>query len=122
MDRIVVAFASEEARRRILRLLESDGWTPALACASGAEAIRTALRQQERGPGAVERRLLRAFPNLHSRRHAEALEELKRHLHKLRGGQRAGEGDETDDGAPRGASAGLRPERPAEGKENVPWN
>ena len=36
MDRIVVAFASEEARRRILRLLESDGWTPALACASGA--------------------------------------------------------------------------------------
>ena len=41
MDRIVVAFASEEARRRILRLLESDGWTPALACGSGAEAIRT---------------------------------------------------------------------------------
>ena len=41
MDRIVVAFASEEAQRRILRLLASDGWEPAACCASGAEAIRT---------------------------------------------------------------------------------
>ena len=29
MDRIVVAFANEEAQRRILRLLESNGFTPA---------------------------------------------------------------------------------------------
>ena len=41
MDRIVVAFASEEAQRRILRLLESDGYSPAACCASGAEVIRT---------------------------------------------------------------------------------
>lgn len=41
MDRIVVAFASEEAQRRILRLLASDGWEPAACCTSGAEAIRT---------------------------------------------------------------------------------
>ena len=41
MDRIVVAFANEEAQRRICRLLESDGWSPAASCASGAEAIRT---------------------------------------------------------------------------------
>ena len=41
MDRIVVAFANEEAQRRILRLLASDGWEPAACCASGAEAIRT---------------------------------------------------------------------------------
>lgn len=41
MDRIVVAFASEEAQRRILRLLESDGWRPAAVCAAGAEVIRT---------------------------------------------------------------------------------
>jgi response regulator NasT len=40
MDRIVVAFANEEAQRRIQRLLESDGWSPAACCASGAEAIR----------------------------------------------------------------------------------
>lgn len=40
MDRIVVAFANEEAQRRIFRLLESDGYKPALCCASGAEAIR----------------------------------------------------------------------------------
>ena len=44
MDRIVVAFASEEAQRRILRLLASDGWEPAACCASGAEAIRTARK------------------------------------------------------------------------------
>lgn len=117
--------ALDEAAERMRGLSDGIGGGLAggtIAVKKRAEAIRTALRQQERGPGAVERRLLRAFPNLHSRRHAEALEELKRHLHKLRGGQRAGEGDETDDGAPRGASAGLRPERPAEGKENVPWN
>ena len=41
MDRIVVAFANEEAQRRILRLLESDGWHPAAVCAAGAEVIRT---------------------------------------------------------------------------------
>ena len=41
MDRIVVAFANEEARHRICRLLESDGWSPAASCGSGAEAIRT---------------------------------------------------------------------------------
>ena len=117
--------ALDEAAERMRGLSDGIGGGLAggtIAVKKRAEAIRTALRQQERGPGAVERRLLRAFPNLHSRRHAEALEELKRHLHKMRGGQRAGEGDETDDGAPRGASAGLRPERPAEGKENVPWN
>ena len=41
MDRIVVAFANEEAQRRILRLLESDGYSPAACCAAGAEVIRT---------------------------------------------------------------------------------
>ena len=41
MDRIVVAFANEEAQRRILRLLESDGYVPAACCATGSEAIRT---------------------------------------------------------------------------------
>ena len=41
MDRIVVAFANEEAQRRILRPLASDGWEPAACCTSGAEAIRT---------------------------------------------------------------------------------
>ena len=40
MDRIVVAFANEEAQRRILRLLESNGFSPAGSCFSGAEAIR----------------------------------------------------------------------------------
>lgn len=41
MDRIVVAFANEEAQRRIQRLLESGGYAPAGCCAAGAEAIRT---------------------------------------------------------------------------------
>ena len=36
MDRIVVAFANEEAQRRILRLLESDGYVPAACCATGS--------------------------------------------------------------------------------------
>ena len=40
MDRIVVAFANEEAQRRILRLLASDGWESAACCTSGAEVIR----------------------------------------------------------------------------------
>lgn len=44
MDRIVVAFANEEAQRRILRLLASNGWEPSLCCASGAEAIRAARK------------------------------------------------------------------------------
>ena len=41
MDRIVVAFANEEAQRRILRLLESGGYQVAGCCFSGAEVIRT---------------------------------------------------------------------------------
>ena len=41
MERIVVAFSNEEAQRRILRLLESAGCSPAACCASGGEAIRT---------------------------------------------------------------------------------
>lgn len=41
MDRIIVAFANEEAQRRIWRLLESGGYAPAACCASGAEVIRT---------------------------------------------------------------------------------
>ena len=40
MDRIVLAFANEEAQRRILRLLESNGCSPAGCCFSGAETIR----------------------------------------------------------------------------------
>lgn len=40
MDRIVVAFANEEAQRRIARMLESDGICPAGCCFSGAEVIR----------------------------------------------------------------------------------
>lgn len=40
-DRIVVAFASEEAQRRIVRLLESEGFSPARSCFTGAEVIRT---------------------------------------------------------------------------------
>ena len=40
MDRIVVAFTNEEAQRRVLRLLESEGYRPAACCATGAEAIR----------------------------------------------------------------------------------
>ena len=50
MDRIVVAFANEEAQRRILRLLASDGWEPAACCASGAEAIRTVPTLRLSGP------------------------------------------------------------------------
>ena len=41
MDRIVVAFANEEAQRRVLRLLESGGCQVAGCCFSGAEVIRT---------------------------------------------------------------------------------
>ena len=44
MDRIVVAFANEESQRRIARLLESDGVSPAGCFFSGADAIR-AIRQ-----------------------------------------------------------------------------
>ena len=40
MDNIVVAFANEEAQRRITRLLESDGVSPAGCFFSGADAIR----------------------------------------------------------------------------------
>lgn len=41
MERIVVAFSHEEAQRRILRLLESAGCSPAACCSSGGETIRT---------------------------------------------------------------------------------
>ena len=41
MERIVVAFSNEEAQRRILRLLESAGCSPAACGASGGDAIRT---------------------------------------------------------------------------------
>ena len=41
MERIVVAFSHEEAQRRILRLLESAGCSPAACCVSGGETIRT---------------------------------------------------------------------------------
>lgn len=41
MERMVVAFASEEAQRRIVRMLESNGICPAGCCFSGAEVIRT---------------------------------------------------------------------------------
>ena len=40
MDRIVVAFANEEAQRRILRLLESSGYRPMGCCFSGAATTR----------------------------------------------------------------------------------
>ena len=40
MDNIVVAFANEEAQRRITRLLESDGVSPVGCFFSGADAIR----------------------------------------------------------------------------------
>ena len=41
MERFVVAFANEEAQRRIVRLLESDGCAVAGCCATVAEVIRT---------------------------------------------------------------------------------
>ena len=44
MDRIVVAFPNDEAQRRIVRLLESGGFSPARLCATGAEAIRAASK------------------------------------------------------------------------------
>ena len=40
MERIVVAFPGEEPRRRVLRLLESGGFSCAARCASGGEVIR----------------------------------------------------------------------------------
>ena len=40
MDRIVTAFAHEEAQRRILRLLEAGGYTVAGSFFSGADVIR----------------------------------------------------------------------------------
>jgi len=42
MVRIVVAFAGEEARRRMLRLLRGLGYDPACCRSSGAETIRAA--------------------------------------------------------------------------------
>lgn len=44
MDRIIVAFPSAEAQRRIVKLLEIDGCAPACCCAAGAEAIRAARK------------------------------------------------------------------------------
>ena len=41
MERIVVAFPGEEPRRRVLRLLESGGFSCAARCTSGGEVIRT---------------------------------------------------------------------------------
>lgn len=41
MARLVVAFASDEAQRRVLRLLSSGGWDCSACCTSGAEVIRT---------------------------------------------------------------------------------
>jgi len=41
LDRIIVAFSAEEARRRVARLLETEGLSPAALCATGAEVLRT---------------------------------------------------------------------------------
>lgn len=41
MDRLLVAFANEEAQRRIARLLESNGYSLVGSFFSGAEVIRT---------------------------------------------------------------------------------
>lgn len=46
MDRIVIAFAHQDAQRRILRLLEAGGYAVAGCCFSGAEVIR-AVRKLE---------------------------------------------------------------------------
>ena len=40
MDTIIVAFANEEARRRIRSLLDTGGYRANAVCSSGAEAIR----------------------------------------------------------------------------------
>lgn len=40
MDRIIVVFANEEARRRIRSLLDAGGFRADAVCSSGAEAIR----------------------------------------------------------------------------------
>ncbi|MCI8398366.1 MAG: ANTAR domain-containing protein [Oscillibacter sp.] len=40
MGRIVVAFSREESRKRIARLLASEGWEAAAVCTSGAEVLR----------------------------------------------------------------------------------
>ena len=44
MDRIIVAFANEEAQKRIVRLLESGGFACAGAYFSGADVIRAARK------------------------------------------------------------------------------
>lgn len=41
MDMVITSFASQEAQRRILRLLESGGFSPIACGPSGAEVIRT---------------------------------------------------------------------------------
>jgi len=43
MDRIIVAFAGEETRRRVLRMLSAEGWE-AEPCSAGAEVLRTVRR------------------------------------------------------------------------------
>lgn len=42
MEHIIVAFASEDIRQKILRLLAAEGWNAAAVCTSGAEVIRQA--------------------------------------------------------------------------------
>ena len=44
MDRIIVAFANEEAQKRIVRLLESGGYACAGTYFSGADVIRAARK------------------------------------------------------------------------------
>lgn len=44
MSRVIVAFTGERLRRKSLGLLSAEGWETAV-CASGAEVIRTARRQ-----------------------------------------------------------------------------
>lgn len=41
MDRVVVAFASAQAQQRIVRLLESEGCSPAGCFFTGADVVRT---------------------------------------------------------------------------------
>ena len=44
MNSVIVAFASQEARQRIVRMLESGGWRVAGCFCTGAEVLRTARK------------------------------------------------------------------------------